>query len=367
MGWIRRTTVAVGLMTATVALASGVALANKGKPGGGGGGGSSGPAGTLFYVKGWSGGDVIAMDTATGSKTTLQPSTTNLGTHASRRLHGGKRWFLQREKVDGEETPGGQPSRWDLFAVREDGTGRVRLTSDPNMDYSRFAHMFDWAPDEDDSGATIAGFARSWTGTTKDDTVVVESCGLYTARIDFDSNGDVVGLESEPSLLLTVGTVFNGTGKEAADATSFSWSPDMSEVVVDGNSPTNLRVFTVSNGTSTTILSIPTDGWGNAVCWSPDGARIAYHRSASNGSWTIETITPTGGGRTTVVSEITKKNQQAFPHSPLWSPDSAHIAYIHQPKDLGKTVEIRRVTASGSGSVTLDTSSATPVVLLDWR
>jgi len=312
---------------------------------------------TMSYVMG-------SMDGDGGNRTVLT-RITDLSP-PSRRLHGGKRWFLALEAVGGSI---GNSARKDLFAVREDGVLRVRLTVDPTMQY----WMPRWAPDEVEEGATVSMLARRWTGTGSADTVVPGSAGLYSAHLSFDGAGDAIGLDADPAPLAPLGTVPDAFGRETPDVGSYSWSPGMSEVVVQSRAGEQLRVVAVPSGATTPL------GPGQDPDWSPVGSRIAYARfvrgrTASRDTWVIETVSGDGSGRETVVSAkygITG----AEASKPKWSPDGVHIAYQYVDQNGGNwTNYIYRVAADGTGMANL-TPEVTPgtsngfsgLALSDWR
>jgi hypothetical protein len=360
MGTRRRILAAAMAITAAFLVPSGAARAG-GKPGGGGGGT---PPGTIYFRDGDS---ACSMNGGGGDRTVLTGLTGITGWYRpSRLLHGASRWFLHLEGVFGETSPRGG-IRNDLFAVREDGAVRVRLTGDPTIEYQ---YSCDWGGDESASGGSIAVVAGRWTGTSSADTVIPGSCGIYTARILFDGAGDVVGLDGEPSLAISLPTR-GAAGRETADVFSFiAWSPDMSRFAYSnwGTSEDPRQIWTtdISGGE----FSI---GPGEEPSWSPDGSRIVCSRFVpgsrpSRNATVIETTLWDGsGGRTVVVSCRTGLGSVA---QPRWSPDGAYIAYEHLPDDYPSTAVsyIRRVRVDGSGDTNL-----TPVGvsghggLRDWR
>lgn len=346
-------------------------VAEAGKPGGGGGGAP--PPGTIWYrdLSGAAAGStgvtwtVVGMDGNGGNRLTY--TRTSLP-RASRMAHGGYRWFLSREDVPGEGAPGPFTTRRDLYAVRSDGGLRVRLTSEPTIDYGG---VFDWAPDEGSTGATIGVFARQWTGMGDDDTVVPGSWGLYTARVAFDASGNVVGLEAPPTFTLFLGTR-GTTGNESPDPNSFCWSPDMARLAVSNPSGA-LQVVDVSTGTSTSL------GEGYDPDWSPDGSRIVCTRtlrgsSPSRDQSVVESMTPAGADRTVLYSVRSRVGAGTSQYNayPKWSPDGAYVAfnYVYAQNGSSWTHSIYRVTSTGSGAVNLTPEVVDPAAgdaIVDWR
>ncbi len=324
-----------------------------GKPGGGT---PPTPPGTIYFRDRVSGDGFYpyfvlhSMDGSGGSRATVMR--THLDVHASRRLHGGKRWLLTQEEIAGEPGPGGRV-RLEVSAVREDGALHVRLTGQPTMEYFKV----EWAPDEDASGATVSMLGREWTGTTSSDTVVGGTWGLYTAHLTFDGDGNVVGLDADPVLAVSLGTAFfNGRLQELPDVGSYSWSPDMTRLVADNWGRTQIRVVDVASGDVVPL------GSGADPDWSPDGSRIAYSRyvASKKGSYALQTVRPDGTGVTTLLSS-------ASLGGPRWSPDGAYIGYTYR----SDRYYVYRVGADGSGNTNL-TPDATGgpyggFVLVDWR
>ena len=370
---MRWTRVAVGsVVIAAAMLTAGDVLADR--PGSGGGG--TPPAGTIYA---WDLADnyspteygLLSMDGDGENRTTL----TRMATPArpSRALHGGKRWFLTQEAVPGEVLQG--TVRRDIFAVREDGEMRVRLTSASTMQY----WSADWAPDEDESGATIGMLAREWTGTTSSDTVIDGSCAFYTTHLSFDGAGDVVGLDADPVQQIDVG-VAGSHPFFRPDVWSWSWAPNMEAIVVEryrDGSPPRLRTIDISS-------SLTDIGEGEQPTWSPDGTKIACHRfvpgsTPSKDSWIIETIDLHSFARTTLVSvrpRVSASTSQ-YVFDPKWAPGGTHIVYqyLFEKNGLRTTKSIYRVAADGTGNTNLTPDVLPPssgagvfgIDLVDWR
>ncbi len=314
-----------------------------------------------------------SMDGNGGSRAVLL-RTSDLA-RPSRRLHGGKRWFLASVRLDLVGV-----SRNDLIAVREDGAGEVRLTNnDGTMLYSNL----DWAPDEDGNGATVSMVARRWTGPTKDDTVLPGTAGLYTAHLAFAGTGDVVGLDADPAYRLSLGIVYDSAG-ERADARAYSWPPDMTRLVVqsysgfwDDSSSTpdpQIRVVDATSGAVTPL------GSGDVPDWSPDGSKIAYRRwiDGRNPGFALQTVRPDGSGVATLLSlkHRVGATRSQYPYSPKWSPDGAYVAYQYVLADNGSswTHYIYRIAADGTGNTNLTPEVTTGsgggfigLGLVDWR
>jgi Tol biopolymer transport system component len=232
----------------------------------------------------------------------------------------------------------------------------------------------DWAPDEDASGATVSILGRQWTGLTSSDTVVDGTWGLYTAHLTFDGDGDVVGLDAEPTFAVFLGTKVPGSGLPQPDVASYSWAPDMTRLVADSWNTGQIRVVDAASGDVVPL------GAGEDPDWSPDGSKIAYRRliDGKKPGDALQTVRPDGSGVSTVlflkrfVSSVTSQ----YLDFPKWSPDGAYLAYQHTLEDNGSswTRYIYRIAADGTGNTNLTPEVTTGsggasfgLSLRDWR
>jgi hypothetical protein len=106
-----------------------------------------------------------------------------------------------------------------------------------------------------------------------------------------------------------------------------AWSPNSEQLAFDSTTvgaTTNLWVADADGSHAVEIASN-----GESPTWAPDGSRIAYVTSGTEGGAELSTISPSGGAATvltslppgtgTIGSGIT---------SPAWSPDGTTIAYV---------------------------------------
>jgi hypothetical protein len=335
------------------------AIAGAAKPGGGG----PAPTGKIYYYQNPGGPShpVYSMNPDGSGKSLLQVS---IGVPGGM-LHGGKRWFLRTEEAP--TGPGGA-LHWELFAEREDGALKVRLTDDPAMDFIvTGTNNWHWAPDETASAVTIGGIGRRWYA---DGSLEPGSAGLYTATLRFDQTGNVIGLDYPPAFLVSVGTRPPSCCDEFPDAHFFSWSPDMTQVVVDRWTADDLRIIDVATAASTTLLDDAVETYGRPR-WSAAGTRIVFERA--NGQVfgeAIESIAPDGTNRQ-VLATSSRSGGGARVSRPSWSPDSAFVIYRNE-KVLSTTPptyeqDIWRMTATGSGKVNLTSDTSVDSWSLGWR
>jgi hypothetical protein len=275
--------------------------------------------------------------------------------HPSALNRGGARWILKSENLRGETNLRGW-QRAEMFAVREDGSARVQLTNDPAMGI----HL-QWTPAESAGEAVLAGLGQRWNA---DGTLDPASLGIYTAILRFDATGNVLGLDTAPAFLTSVGTIhpYGADGEPTVDCNTFSFSPDMTRIVADHywyGASWPLRVLEIATGAESSLGVM-----GDSPAWSPDGLKIAYRTQSLSGQGvsSIEQIAPNGSNRATIV-----KTRSGYFYSPVWSPDSAFIAIDFQ--DLSFTQnDIYRVSATGASSaVNLTTEIGGGTSVLGWR
>ena len=278
----------------------------------------------------------------------------------SRKLHGGKRWFLRTDWIQSD-------MRFELFAHREDGALSVRLTNSATMDTDAWVGPFDWvwAPNENATTATVTGPGRALDGTG---TPVPGSAGLYTAVLRFDASGNVIGLDAPPAFLVAIGVADPlAAGHDEVPDLNYapSYSPDMTKIVLDrfgdglGLSGSELRIITVATGASTTLLTAPVGSYLEGPAWSPNGLKIAFDSGTVPGS-KLEVISPNSTGRTLVYSA-----RQNHIYAADWSPDSTQLAYNETDYNTGET-DIYKIAVGGTGRTNL-TSTVATVYLFGWR
>ena len=253
----------------------------NGKGGGGGGGGDPPPAGTLYYN---SGGLEWSMDSDGSNKTSLSAQG-----EPSHDLHGGQRWFLENRATGGDGTQ--------VFAVRGDGNYTVRLTTNPDLRKDPWAGLARWS--KDDSRV-------SWSANRWDAGAAVQS-GIYVADIEFDVDGNVVGLDAQPDPFSpAIALRFN------SDGSNHDWAPDGTRIVYENAPDSELHIADLVGGGTTFLVS------GIQPAWSPDGGTIAFQQWSG-----INTIRPDGSGQTLILKSANKGRNRTFVALPRWAPKGA--------------------------------------------
>jgi hypothetical protein len=259
-------------------------------------------------------------------------------------LHGGKRWFLQKNMEVDDEADG------HIFAVNEDATVRVQLTDDPSLEI-----FLDWTPAENAHQAVVSGLAQR---RGPDGLIDPASVGVYSATLRFDSAGSVIGLDAPPEFVVSLGVVELEGGEIVPDIwTDFSWSLDMTRIVVDRYHGSALRVIEIATGKETVIAT----GYLHYPQWSPDGSKIAFVSYTSSGH-ALDLIAPNGTARTTLV----KSRWDALYRS-RWSPDSKHLAYQVMAWNWPHEEDIWRVSLSNGSKANLTKDVSMSAYILGWR
>jgi len=88
------------------------------------------------------------------------------------------------------------------------------------------------------------------------------------------------------------------------------------------------------------------------VSWSPDGSRLAYDVSTSDGATAVWTVVAATGGAQEAASNA---------RFPRWSPTGRHVAYV---TSVGGVAEIQAATPTGGSPVTLVHAAA--IQGFDW-
>ncbi len=326
-----------------------VMAAKGGKPGGGGGGDTA-PAGEIFWQ--WAEVNCWSM-LADGSQVLAEPC--GMPSNELHGPNGGQRWFLQRRIVEGEFYPDGDP-RMELFAVPRVGSAEVQLTDNPDLEYVILGWEFraQWTLDD----LKVAWVGQHWVDLDPliDGPDWVLDAGIYSAEIEFDVNGNPIGLVSQPDPTepLVPVAVYNDDGIMDGfrpEIHSFSWAPDARAIVyatfMPGSEGIWIADFTPEFTPEDTVFSrITTSGF--APAWSPDGTLIAYTADG----FSLATVGPDGLNPTIIVPGGSTKKSVKTSQEARWSPDSQYIAYWRTSSSYScikcRTRAVYRTTRDGS-------------------
>lgn len=198
----------------------------------------------------------------------------------------------------------------DVYVVRPDGTGLVRLTNHPDSDGTP-----SWSPD----GEQIA-----YRSTAPDGRVSV-----WVVRADGSNPRHILDLPQE---VFTYGP---------------AWSPRGDVIVMTS---------TLTGRTPVQVLSVAPDGTGLhplvshgylsiQPVWAPDGQQLAFsYAGPESDGWRLHVVAPDGTGEREVA------NSEQGPLYPAWSPDGKRLAFM---KNVGGRYGVYTVNADGSGEAYL--------------
>ena len=106
-----------------------------------------------------------------------------------------------------------------------------------------------------------------------------------------------------------------------------AWSPDSEQLAFDSTASGTATNLWVADADGSHALEIAAKG--ESPTWDPDGSRIAYVTSGTEGGAELSTISPSGGTPTVLTSDLpgVPPIGGGFA-SPAWSPDGTTIAYV---------------------------------------
>ncbi len=224
-------------------------------------------------------------------------------------LHGGQRWFLQYKKVAGTRPDG--RSRYEVFAVSQDGTSVVQLTDDPNFAPNNFRWL------KDDGAISYSGVHFHSSDPLDGDSHIV--------RLVLSDVGGVLASTGVATVVATAGvTVLSGPYLQS-DIFTHDWAPGGAELVFDdrpgynaGYSVFLIRRVNVTTGVSSLVID-------NSVepVYAPNGTEIAFRRAGYRITPGVYAIRPDGSGLRIIV----KDSQTTASYHPSWSPDGASLAF----------------------------------------
>ncbi len=301
------------LLVSTMMLTTAAVTAKKPEnPGGGGGGKDTGPTGTIFFGM-WDDNDVfyiwtIDPDGSGMAKRTMYVEEVQV---LSNKTHNGHYWYIGLVAIEGETYQDGIP-RQEIFAIRDDNTLGLQMTTDEDMAFAyQQGENLCWVPGD----AYISWAGKVWADQG-DGTYAYEDYGIYRAEVQYDTDGDVSGL-GDPVFVYDTGSCYQeNRDAYVPDIYGYSWNPEGDGIA-----------FRSSDG-YIHIDSVPTSGSPTALvegyqpAWSPDGTKVSFTRYQE-----VLVIDVDGTDETSLVK--VKGNQGTFKgvDSPDWSPDGEYLVY----------------------------------------
>lgn len=194
-----------------------------------------------------------------------------------------------------------QSLSWGMFSRRSsDGLDLLRVT-DPGKNYDR-PFPGSYSPD----GSKIL-FVRTQPPGSREDVpmnlFVVNPDG--TGLLQLNPDGATVVLSDYPA----------------------SWSPDGRKVAFASFTSKGSAVFLVDADGSELHRITPWAQGGQSADWSPDGRWIAFiaPQDAYCCNWQVWVVHPDGTG----LKAITSAADGSYSYSPVWSPDSSKLLFVH--------------------------------------
>jgi len=274
----------------------------------------------------------------------------------------------------------------EVYMMNPDGSSQTNLTNNPGSDYQPC-----WSPDgtkiafetyRDGNGEIYVMNADGTGQTNLTNNLDWDGWPSWSpdgTKIAFETNrdADMVPLTVDPKFHPPINReiyVMNADGSGQTNLTNnpdwdgwASWSPDGTKIAfhrtlgggggmyVEGIDPQvsfdgeNREIYVMNaNGTGQVNLT-NNFGWDGMPIWSPNGAKIAF-KSDRDGNDEIYVMNPDGSGQSRLTSN------SAVDSSPSWSPDGAKIAF---KSSRDGNDEIYTMNANGSGQIRLTSN-------LDW-
>jgi streptogramin lyase len=263
----------------------------------------------------------------------------------------------------------GVPTAWE--AVSSDGTGRrtVFPASGPFVpDHLAFS------PDGERIAVSLVGRPGIWLADPDGSDVTQLTDGANDAWPAWSPDGTKIAFAGSnasepcpddafyygcPRDLYVVNADGTGLHLVSSGASSPSWSPDGERIVFQTSGTDGGTVIAVVNadGTGQTVLANTGQGSNLAPAWSPDGSTIVYS-SIRREDWGIFATPASGGPEQELVPT---GSSFGYVDDPTWSPDGSRIAFV---ADSGIAV----MRPDGSGKTELVVQQARyPAGAVAWR
>ena len=221
--------------------------------------------------------------------------------------------------------------RYAHYLMNEDGTDVRAITFEESAHFMRAADPYN-IHQETPQGVRILRSTLTENGRLDDIAI-------------FDEHGEIIER-------LTDNDFFNQAPK---------WSPDGSKTLFSSNRERlgSFDVF-VMNRDGTNLVKVSGDGGGWGEWWSPDGGRIVFSGTLSEGTVETQLFTVDPDGNNLV--QLTNLNGHAY--GPKWSPDGRRIAFSLSTT-TPRSSDIYVVNPDGTGLLNLTDHSAEEI-RFDW-
>jgi len=261
-------------------------------------------------------------------------------------MYNNHRWFLNTANTTPLEFYPDGVARAEVYAYRDDydtynndnSTTKVQLTNDITLQTSGDGlYSLHWV-----AGNKISFKARRWSGP------VVAEGGIYTATLQFGTDGNIIGLTAQPT---ATAIPFSLDSSQWPNIRTYAWDPTGTKIAYDDSA--TLGIADVAGSPHQIIYN----GLSHTPQWSPDGNTIAF----TNPDPGISTIKPDGRG----LKEIIKRTSTLTFDRPFFSPTGTHI--VCYGFAITGDLDIFRATSSGGSLTNLTDTPTTAEYPMGWR
>lgn len=249
---------------------------------------------------------------------------------------------------------------FDLYLMASDGSRLVNLTESPARD------MYpDWSPDgsllafcSDSAGPSQVFLIRPDGTDPRPLTEEIDDCGNPGwSRPVWSPDGEWIAITSAPegtypespldifAISADGSSVVNLTQSPAAEA-AVCWSPDGTRLAFASDRDGNEELYTIGVDGSGLMRLTEDPGRDGAPVWSPDGSRLLFI-SNRDGNWEVYSLAADGSGETRLT------NDPGTDLNAAWSPGGDLIAFT---SDRSGAADIYRMEPDGSNPVNVTNS-----------